>query len=95
MHMEDIANAANGYIREENRSPRRATKYNDPSNKNKDPKRLDETLQSRRDILTNKVIRSRFWYNRPKTGHMTRGDEDKITANKDKQILPLSPGGKG
>ena len=92
--MEDIADAANGYTREENHGPRRATKYDDLSNKNKDPKQLDETLQSRREILTTKEIRSKLWYNRPKTGHMTRGKDDKITANKDKQTPPFSPGGK-
>ena len=95
MHMEDIADDANGYTREENHSPRRATKYDDLSNKNKDPNQLDETLQSRREILTTKEIRSRFWFNRPKTGYMTRGNDDKITANKDKQTPPLLPGGKG
>ena len=64
------------------------------SNKNKDHKRLDKTLQNRREITTTKEIRSRFWYKKPKAGPMTRGNNDKITANKDKQTPPLSPGGK-
>ena len=30
-----------------------------------------------------------------KTGHMTEGDDDKVTANKDNQATTLSPGDKG
>ena len=101
MHMEDIADAKNGYTREDIYGS--ATKYDDSSR----PKISHMTKGNNNNGNTREETYGSIYYlvygratmyddpSRPKINRITKGNNNKVTSNEDNQALHLLPGDKG
>ena len=101
MHMEDIANAKNGYTREDIYGS--ATKYDDSSgtkisHMTKGNNNNGNTREETYGIIYYRVYgRATMYYDpsRTKINRITKGNNNKVTSNKDNQALHLWLGDEG